>query len=335
MLSPGSPGCIVRAHRHPWAAKGVDLHVAAVSRQHPEPRSRRPAPPSAPIGPASVHRVQERTSCSGARWTTDGQDESSRAGAGRQRRQAAVAVDGGPGQGGGAVRWLLPARRHRSVQHDQCGVPPDLRVDPVQVPLAEQAHHHRMADESSARRGRHPGSGAAAVGPAVVHRQRRRGLSILEPAVRRRSGLCDRFRLESHLPYRPVAGHRGSHRQRCRRHDGRNTGVARAGIPSRGDSDRRRHHHHRLPAQARRSARGAGRSVGGVCVDGDLRLHHAGADPGVADRRRRRELRARHGSQRHPVFRESAHGEPVRLREERRARCHRPRPSLLARHQHP
>ena len=28
MLSPGSPGCILRAHRHPWAAKGVDLHVA-------------------------------------------------------------------------------------------------------------------------------------------------------------------------------------------------------------------------------------------------------------------------------------------------------------------
>ena len=33
VLSPSSSGCILRAHRHPWVAQGVDLDIAVVSQQ--------------------------------------------------------------------------------------------------------------------------------------------------------------------------------------------------------------------------------------------------------------------------------------------------------------
>ena len=61
------------------------------------------------------------------------------------------------------------------------GLPADLRAHAVQVALARPAHHHDLADVDPARQLRHPGAGAAAARPALVHRQRRRDLPVPQP----------------------------------------------------------------------------------------------------------------------------------------------------------
>ena len=70
-------------------------------------------------------------------------------------------------------------------------------------------------------------------------------------------------------------------------------------------------------------------------VDGQLRLLHRGDDRGAEDRRRRRDVRARHGRQHHSVLREPGDGARLRLRPQRGAGRDRPRPRLLAGRRHP
>ena len=130
-----------------------------------------------------------------------------------------------------------------------------VRADPVQVALAGPAHHHDLADVDAARQLRHPGAGAAAARPALVHRQRRRDLPVPEPGLRRAARLRRRLRRRPRLPHGPVADGRAAHRVRRRRDRRRHPGAAARGHRVRRHRDRRRRPGDRgVPREAGRPA---------------------------------------------------------------------------------
>ena len=156
-----------------------------------------------------------------------------------------MAADGGPGQAGGPVRGQLPADRLRAVQPGERRLPPAVRADPVQVALAGPAHLHDVAAVERARAVHHPGAGAAAARPALVHRQRGRDLPVAEPRLRRAAGPHRRVRRGPRVPDGPVADggparrlRRGRDRRRAsgcraprRRRSAASTPTPRAGSP--------------------------------------------------------------------------------------------------------
>ena len=129
----------------------------------------------------------------------------------RRRGQAADAADRRPRQAGRAVRRAVPAGRLRAVQPGQRRLPADVRADAVQVALARPAHHDDLADVDAARQLRHARCPAQQrLGPAVVHRQRRRDLPEPQPRLRRGARLRRRLRRRPRLPHGPVADGRAS-----------------------------------------------------------------------------------------------------------------------------
>src|SRR5918993_2189243 len=96
------------------------------------------------------------------------------------RRKTADAVDRRPGQTGRTVRWHISPDRLRPVQPRQRWHAADRRPDPVQVALARPAHLVDLADVDHAGQLRDAGAGTAATRPALVPRQRRRDLSVVE-----------------------------------------------------------------------------------------------------------------------------------------------------------
>ena len=112
-----------------------------------------------------------------------------------------------------------------------------------------------------------------------------------------------------------IAERRGGDRRRAAR-------PARPGRPVRRHRDgRRRAHDLRLPREADRRRRAARRARPGLRLDGQLRLHGAGADRRGDGRRRGRELQARHGRQHRPGARRARRGAGLRLLAQRGARA--------------
>ena len=163
------------------------------------------------------------------------------------------------------------------------GMHRDLRAHAVQVALAGPAHHHDLADVQRARQLRHPGAGAAAARPALVHRQRRRDLPVAEPGLRREARLHRGVRRRPRVPDGPVADGRGSTSRPARASPWPASGCRAPRRPRSAciDSDDDRPDH-RVPGEAGRPAVGAGRPGRHLRVDGQLRLHHRRADRGAA-----------------------------------------------------
>ena len=170
------------------------------------------------------------------------------------------------------------------------GLPADLRAHAVQVALAGPAHHHDLADVDAARQLRHPGAGAAAARPALVHRQRRRDLPEPQPRLRRAARPRRGLRRRPRLPDGPAQMVDAAHRVRRRRHRRRHPGAARA-RPTSSASSTTAPDGTQIAAFLEKPADPPGLPDNPdevVRLDGQLRLHHRGAGRGAAHRRRRR-----------------------------------------------
>ena len=116
-----------------------------------------------------------------------------------------------------------------SVQSRQRQISANLRADSVQVAFAGSPHLAELAAIRPCRGVHHPGSGAAAAWPPVVHRFRGCHLSVDEPDLRRGPRLHRRVRRRPRVPDGPRADGPVPHRERCGCHGGGHPGAARRG----------------------------------------------------------------------------------------------------------
>ena len=154
-----------------------------------------------------------------------------------------------------------------------------------------------------ARRVHHPGAGAAAARPALVHRQRRRDLPVAEPDLRRGPRLHRRVRCRPRVPDGPRADGRSSTSRPARgdgrRHPGaaaRGDRVRRASTPTSPAASREFLEKPADPPRYARRPRGQTFASMGNYIFTTKVLHRR--DP---RRRRRRRLRPRHGRRHHPA----------------------------------
>ena len=98
----------------------------------------------------------------------------------------------------------------------------------------------------------------------------------------------------------------------------------------RGDRRRRGRQDRRVPGEAGRPARAVRRPGVVVRLDGQLHLHHRGADRRPRRRCGDRELPARHGRRHRPELRGARRGPGLRLHRQRGAGQHRPGQGVLA-----
>jgi hypothetical protein len=126
---------------------------------------------------------------------------------------------------GGAYRLGL-----RPLEPRQRGIPAHLRAHPVQEPLARPPHHDHLADVDAARQLHHPGPGAAAPRPALVHGICRRDLPEPQPGLRREPEVRRGVRRRPRLPHGPAADARPAHRVGCGRDGRRHPGAPQRAI---------------------------------------------------------------------------------------------------------